>query len=123
MKLTAVRLFVDDITAARSFYADVLGLPLKADRVEHGFCVFTAGSAELIVQEMVADEEDEMELVGRFTGLSFGVEDVVALHAQLAGQGIEFTAEPEAQPWGGVVATLCDPSGNEMQIVQYPTPV
>ncbi|GGY14063.1 VOC family protein [Paludibacterium paludis] len=121
MELSTARIFVRDIAEARSFYADILGLPLKADRCEEGFCVFTAGAAILVVQEVSNDApEDELELVGRFTGLSFTVTDVPARHAELTARGAVFTVLPEAQPWGGVLATLCDPSGNELQIVQYP---
>ena len=30
------------------------------------------------------------------------------------------TMPPERQIWGGILATFCDPSGNQLQIVQRP---
>jgi predicted enzyme related to lactoylglutathione lyase len=58
--------------------------------------------------------------VGRFTGLSFAVPDAAARHHELQALGVPFTGLPEQQPWGGIIATLQDPSGNELQICQPP---
>lgn len=79
MELNTARVFVKDIDAAKRFYGQTLGLRLKADGSEHGYCVFKSGGAELVV-ESVADDapEDEKILVGRFTGLSFTVTDAAA---------------------------------------------
>ena len=122
MELNTARVFVRDIDAAKQFYSSKLGLPLKADGSQYGYCVFKAGSTELVV-EVVADdapEEDRM-LVGRFTGLSFTVQDCGEKHRDLVALGVPFTDAPEMQFWGGILATLHDPSGNELQIVQQPT--
>lgn len=81
-----------------------------------------AGRTELVV-ETVADDapEEDKVLVGRFTGLSFTVQDVAKKHKELVALGVLFTGLPEKQLWGGTLATLQDPSGNELQIVQQPT--
>jgi uncharacterized glyoxalase superfamily protein PhnB len=42
-------------------------------------------------------------------------------YRELAAAGVEFSGEPEKQFWGGILATLRDPAGNELQIVQQPT--
>ena len=121
MELNTARVFVKDIEAARHFYEQKLGLPLTADGSEHGYCVFKAGSTALVVEKVAKDapEEDQV-LVGRFTGLSFSVPDVVAKHRELVAAGVAFSGTPERQPWGGILATLLDPSGNALQVVQYP---
>ena len=121
MELNTVRVFVKDIDAAKHFYLDKLGLPLKADGSQYGYCVFKAGSTELVV-ELVSDEapEEDKVLVGRFTGLSFTVQDCGQKHRDLVALGVPFTGTPEKQFWGGILATLQDPSGNELQIVQQP---
>ncbi len=121
MELNTARIFVNDISAARQFYAEKLNLPLKADGSEQGYCVFKSGSTELVV-EAVADDapEEDKVLVGRFTGLSFTVQDVSSTHRQLLARGVQFTGAPELQFWGGILATLQDPSGNQLQIVQQP---
>ena len=124
MELNTARVFVNDIDIARHFYSSKLGLPLKADGGQHGYCVFKAGNTELVI-EVVADDapEEDRVLVGRFTGLSFNVKDIIEKHRQLVALGVTFTGPPERQFWGGILATLQDPSGNELQIVQLPTSV
>ena len=121
MELNTARVFVRDIAAAKQFYGQKLGLSLKADGSEYGYCVFRSRGAELVV-ESVADDapEEERVLVGRFTGLSFTVDDAAAKHRELQARGVRFTGLPEKQAWGGILATLQDPSGNELQIVQQP---
>ena len=124
MKLGTVRIFVHDLVAAQRFYEDTLGLPRVAGGSAFGYCVFETdgpGEVQLVIEPVAADAPDaDRDLVGRFTGLSFTVVDVQALHADLTARGVKFTDPPEVQDWGGVLATFLDPSGNELQIVQMP---
>ena len=121
MKLSAARVFVRDLASARQFYAENLGLPLKASGVEQGFLVMGVGGVDLIVETVPDDAPaDDQALVGRFTGLSFAVQDIRASHAQLSAAGVRFTGAPELQAWGGWLATFSDPAGNELQLVQSP---
>ena len=122
MELNTARVFVRDIEAAKQFYSSKLGLPLKADGSQYGYCVFKAGNTELVVEAVPDDApEEDKALVGRFTGLSFSVQDVSEKHRGLVALGVPFTGAPERQFWGGILPTLRDPSGNELQIVQQPT--
>ena len=122
MELNTARVFVNELAAAKKFYSEILGLAIKADGSEYGYCVFKAGATDLVVETVASDapEEDRI-LVGRFTGLSFTVQDAAAKHQQLSACGVPFTGLPEKQQWGGILATLQDPSGNQLQIVQHPT--
>ena len=121
MNLNSARVFVRDIAAAKAFYAQVLELPIQHDGTAMGYCVFKPGTATLIVEAVPADApEDEQVLVGRFTGLSFQVADAAQAYASLSARGAEFCGVLERQPWGGVLATLRDPEGNEIQICEYP---
>jgi len=119
VKLSTARIFVRDLDAARSFYRDKLGLALRAYSAEAGYCVFESGAAQLVV-EAVPNEApaDEQVLVGRFTGLSFAVENVAAVYQRLTSLDVPFTGAPETQAWGGILATFQDPAGNELQLVQ-----
>jgi predicted enzyme related to lactoylglutathione lyase len=56
--------------------------------------------------------------VGRFTGLSFSVPDIQSKYAELLSKGVTFSGAPEAQAWGGTLATFTDPAGNALQLVQ-----
>lgn len=121
MELKGVRVFVRDIVAARQFYGQLLGLPIKADGTAYGYCVFASGGVDLVVESVPDDAPaEDSALVGRFTGLSFTVSDVSAKHQALQALGVVFTGLPEKQTWGGTLATFQDPSGNALQIVQYP---
>lgn len=121
MELNTARVFVRDLVEAKHFYGTTLGLPIQAEGLEHGYCVFRAGAADLVVEVVAAHApSEEQELVGRFTGLSFSVRDVLATHGELKSRGVEFAEEPERQAWGGILATFRDPAGNELQIVQHP---
>jgi catechol 2,3-dioxygenase-like lactoylglutathione lyase family enzyme len=118
LNLNTARVFVRDIEKAKHFYSKSLGLSVKADGVADGYCVFDAGNSELVVEVVALDapQEDQV-LVGRFTGLSFQVSDVYKKHKELVARGVEFSGLPEKQFWGGTLATLRDPEGNEIQIV------
>lgn len=121
MELNTARVFVKDIEAAKHFYSSKLGLPLQADGSQYGYCVFKAGNTELVVEVVPEDApEEDRVLVGRFTGLSFTVKSASEKHKELVALGVPFTGAPERQAWGGILATLQDPSGNELQIVQQP---
>lgn len=121
MNLNTARIFVRNLAEARDFYASTLGLALQADGLDHGYCVFNAGASTLVVEAVDADApEEEQVLVGRFTGLSFEVPNAQAMYEALSSRGVVFTGLPEKQFWGGTLATLRDPAGNEIQICQQP---
>jgi predicted enzyme related to lactoylglutathione lyase len=114
MKIAAVRLFVEDVAAARPFYADLLALPPVS--LEPTVLVFDAGPL-LIVEQ--ADAEARAEgLVGRFAGVSLGVSDIEALHARLKASGCTIVGPPERQSWGGTLMHVKDPGGNIVSFVQ-----
>ncbi len=122
MRVAGVRVFVHDLNTAAAFFGDVLGLRVTAGRREQGYLVFDGGgSLNLVVESVPADApENEQVLIGRFTGVSFEVADIVAEHARLISGGVAFDGAPEGQAWGGVLATFRDPAGNQFQLVQYP---
>ncbi|HEX9523815.1 MAG TPA: VOC family protein [Reyranella sp.] len=114
MKIEAVRLFVEDVAAARSFYADLLAL--QPVSLEPTVLVFDAGPL-LIVEQ--ADPEARAEgLVGRFAGVSLGVADIEALYARLKTSGCTIVGPPERQSWGGTLMHVKDPGGNIVSFVQ-----
>jgi catechol 2,3-dioxygenase-like lactoylglutathione lyase family enzyme len=122
MNLNTARIFVRDMARAREFYGQKLGLRISAENLAAGYCVFDAGNCELVVESVAADAPaEDQALVGRFTGLSFRVPSIHVAHQDLIARGVVFTGAPELQHWGGTLATLRDPDGNQMQIVQRPT--
>lgn len=122
MRIAGFRVFVRDAGRAASFFQSLLQLRITADGREQGYVVFDGGAGLNLVVESVPPDApaDEQVLVGRFTGISFAVDDIVAEHARLTAAGVLFDGAPEAQQWGGVLATFRDPAGNQFQLVQYP---
>ena len=121
MNLNTVRVFVRDIVSAKRFYGEALGLRISADGSEHGYCVFEAGAATLVVEAVPSDATPaDLDLVGRFTGFSFEVPSATIAYGDLRSRGVTFTGEPEKQFWGGTLATFKDPSDNELQICEQP---
>jgi uncharacterized glyoxalase superfamily protein PhnB len=49
-----------------------------------------------------------------------GVQDIHAFCQRLADQDVEFIRPPEMEHWGGWIATLKDPDGNILQLLQLP---
>ncbi len=120
MRVAAARIFVAQLNEAVAFYGALLGPPTSVGPGE-AFAVFDGKPSDIIV-EAVADDAppEDRALVGRFTGISFAVDDLDRVHRELTVAGLTFTGSPELQPWGGRLATIADPSGNEIQLVQYP---
>ena len=118
MKLSAARVNVTDIAAAKCFYGEVLRLKQTWD---YGSAVgYDVGGPVLIVETHPMDDPEHRALVGRFTALSFDVADAAASYRELGAKGVEFLEPPEKQPWGGTLAHFKDPSGNILTLVEQP---
>ena len=121
VRLAACRVFVRDVLEARAFYARRLQLTVVAEDLDAGYCALDAGGVTLVIERVPADApETDQVLVGRFTGLSFEVTDIAATYREFCAADVEFAETPARQPWGGITATLFDPAGNVLQLVQYP---
>lgn len=114
-RIGAIRIFVHDLARAREFYADLLALPERVDGEE--FSAFRLAGVDIVI-EIATDAQAEM--VGRFTGFSFAVPDIDATLAELEQAGVRILGPAEKQFWGGILAHIADPDGNELTLVQYP---
>lgn len=119
MRLAAVRIFVTDLARSAEWYRSLLGTDPTAGGPDSGYVVFDAG-ADLVLENVGDDSDIAAEvLIGRFTGLSLAVDDVRVALLGLA-DTVAVVGEPELQSWGGTLATVADPDGNQLQLVQYP---
>ena len=122
MKLTHIRLLVNDIEACRSFYKDKLGFKEQLAVVEGIYYEFVAGDCMLALykrdlMESVAGVAMVGEKVADKVALTFEVPDVDAAYKALRAKGIEFVTEPHDQEtWVLRVAHLRDPEGNLIEI-------
>jgi len=87
--------FTAEFDATRTFFADVLGLPIEVD--EPGFAQLAMADAEHDYVEVLGTGEPDTEFEAKYytTGpvVGFVVDDVVAARAELAAAGVEILDE------------------------------
>jgi predicted enzyme related to lactoylglutathione lyase len=105
--LYSVAIFVHDIERAKVFYRDHLGLPMTK---EGSFgAEFLEGPTHLGVHPAI--HPDAKALVGRHTGVTLHVGDLLEYCGRLHQLGVRFISEPTQQAWG-IMAMISDPEGN-----------
>jgi lactoylglutathione lyase len=109
--LYSVAIFVHDIGRAIEFYRDALGLPITK---QGSFgAEFLEGDTHLSVHPAVHPEAKS--LVGRHTGITLFVPDLLHYCGELHERGVRFTTEPTQQSWG-IMAMVADPDGNVLAL-------
>ena len=112
-------LWTDNLERMFHFYYDTMRLPLHARHDD--FIAFEFGEFR--------EFRFNLGLHGQVQGMSrdpfrvmanFGVEDIDEEYQRLLKEGVEFIRPPEQEHWGGWVATLKDPDGNILQLLQLP---
>ena len=118
--IDAITLFVEDLAAARTFYAEVFGLPVYFE--DENSAVFNFGNAvinllsiteapSLIAPAAVASAE-----AGSRFQFTIGVDDVDAMCADLVARGVTLLNGPMDRPWGIRTASFKDPAGHIWEI-------
>ena len=109
--LYSVAIFVRDIERAVEFYRDRLALPLTK---QGSFgAEFLNGPTRLGVHPAV--HPDAQAMVGRHTGITLFVPDLLHYCGQLHERGVRLVAEPTQQSWG-IMAMVADPDGNVLAL-------
>ena len=120
--LGALTLFVEELDAVRSFYSDVLALPLLfQDDVS---AVFGLGDTLINLLEATAAPGLVAPLPAAAVGgtaqmmLSLWVDDVDSTCAELAERGVRLLNGPVDRPWGKRTAAFADPAGTVWEVAQ-----
>ncbi len=108
-----VVIFVMDLAVAKKFYVEQLGLPLVQE-TQMMIEFFPGEGTKLGIA--IAMHEAAMPLVGRHTGITLTVADIVTLCRELTTAGVKFSEPLEASPWGKM-AVVVDPDGNQIALV------
>jgi catechol 2,3-dioxygenase-like lactoylglutathione lyase family enzyme len=116
MRLTSVRIFVDDLEKGAAFYENVVGLTRTATAPT---AILFENSPSVVVEAADGDARQH-GLLGRFTGVSFETADAAALYADLQAKHVPLHGPPEKQYWGGIMLFADDPAGNTITFLQYP---
>ena len=118
----AITLFVEDLDAAKRFYREVFGLPVKFEDDDSAVFDFgntqvnllkTSAASELVEPAAVASREAGSRLV-----FTLEVDDVDAMCAELATRGVELLNGPMDRPWGIRTASFSDPGGHIWEIAK-----
>jgi catechol 2,3-dioxygenase-like lactoylglutathione lyase family enzyme len=102
--------------AMARFYRDRLELTPRTSKPD--FINFDWGGVRLSVSVhggVSGTSRDPLRMM-----VNLAVDDIRAVHARLQRAGVVFTRPPEAEEWGGQVATFLDPDGNLLQLLQLP---
>lgn len=138
MKIANAHLWVHDQDEALAFYAEKLGMEVRADvtLAEMGdfrwLTVSPAGQEDVSIVLMaipgppVMDEGTAAQvedLMGKgFAGTVFlTTDDCHASYAELRDRGVEFTEAPEERPYG-IDCGFRDPSGNSIRLTEVKLP-
>lgn len=106
-------IFVTDLARAKSFYVDLLGLPVAGQ--SEMLIEFFPGTATTLGVSL-ALHEDARALVGRHTGITLKVENIASVCEALKKGGVHFVEPLESSPWGKM-AVVQDFDGNMIAMV------
>jgi predicted enzyme related to lactoylglutathione lyase len=112
--VAGVIVWTENFAVMARFYRDVLGLSPRS--VKADFINFAWGGLRLSVAAhdgVHGVARDPLRIM-----INFAVEDIDAAVARLQAAAVAFTRLPEAEEWGGRVATFLDPDGNTLQLLQ-----
>lgn len=116
-KLHVVRVYVADWERALAFYSGTLEIPVSFADADSGWAELDTGEAHLALERIDPGDPEAAGLLGRYLSVSLRVENIRETYETLAARGVNFLAPPERQPWGGVLAHLCDPEGNVLTLL------
>jgi catechol 2,3-dioxygenase-like lactoylglutathione lyase family enzyme len=121
--IAAITLFVEDLGAAKRFYADVFGAPLAFE--DGNSAVFKFGNT--VINLLKIDEGRAMIAPAKTAGVESGarvqytllVDDVDAKCAELSAKGVTLINGPIDRPWGLRTACFADPAGHIWEITKW----
>jgi catechol 2,3-dioxygenase-like lactoylglutathione lyase family enzyme len=114
-------LFVRDLTEARGYYHDLLGLPVVYE--SDWYLSFAAGPSSFISCNGRRQDYREHGSGGRGVRVEIRVDDVDAVWRRLEAAGVPFEAPPEDMPWGLRSCISRDPEGYAVWISSPPDPL
>jgi uncharacterized glyoxalase superfamily protein PhnB len=120
--ISAISLFVEDLSAAKTFYLEVFR-PTVVYEDENSVAVSfdnviinllrVENAIEIVEPGIVAIKES-----GSRFQLSIWVEDVDGVCAELQKRGVQILTGPRDRPWGMRTANFVDPAGHSWEIGQ-----
>lgn len=121
LRILFITIYVRDLEQSIRFYVERLGFSLIFDSlVGDGRFVVVGppdGSAVLSLAP-VRPESEEYRSIRRTAPIVFLTENVVARYNEWGAKGVTFLEPPHQPLWGGLYASLEDPDGNSLRLVE-----
>ena len=111
-------LYVDDMDRATAFYRDVIGLPLAY--ATRGWTQFDTNGAALVLHPKLPPQKGAPR-GANLAHIAFRVDDLDAEYQRLNEKQVPFHAPPATASFGKH-ATLMDPEGNEIDLIEWAQP-
>jgi lactoylglutathione lyase len=109
-------IYVGDMDKSTTFYRDVLGIPL--DYAVPGWTQFKSRGAALVLHPELEHQSKHGE---QKVHITFRVDDLAAVYDKLTAQAVQFLAPPATIGFGKH-ATLYDPDGNAIDLIEWAQP-
>ncbi|MSQ11626.1 MAG: hypothetical protein EXR48_02845 [Dehalococcoidia bacterium] len=114
--LAGVIFWTDNLEEMARFYREALRLPVHSD---HGdFVAFQVRPGMRLSIGKHSKVRGRAKDPYRIT-VNLRVADIQKSYRALMRRGVQFIRPPEAEEWGGWVATFQDPDGNLLQLFQF----
>lgn len=121
-KVTFITLFTEDLDRSKAFYQDIFNLRVLYEdensavfRLQNvGINLLRIPAARDLIEPGAVARPD----AGSRYQFTIDVEDVDAVCAELAGQGVALLNGPMDRPWGIRTASFVDPGGHIWEIAQ-----
>jgi len=110
-RLSNITIPVSDLKEIVNFYEKVLGLKKRFEWST--YVIFDCG-VELAFEPGGSKGGKENSPY-----IFLSVDDVDAEYQKLMQKGVKFSSKPKNEHWGGRTATLTDPDGNKIVLVEY----
>lgn len=113
--IAGVIIWTDNLDTMIAFYHDKLGLEIHS--VRPNFVAFRCGELRINLgthSEVFGPSREPRIMVHLDVG------DIHSAYRDLSASGVEFVRKPEHEHWGGWIATIRDPDGNLLQLLQQP---
>ncbi len=115
MNLGIVTLYVNDIAREKSFYKEVIGLPVDEENLGPAFTMLQLSSGPLFALQSIAVlPPGQAHPAGSFE-IGFEVDDVDATYAVWKAKGVEMVSAPTDKPFGREFLAK-DPEGHYLSV-------
>jgi catechol 2,3-dioxygenase-like lactoylglutathione lyase family enzyme len=120
--ISAITLFVEDLSATKAFYQEVFGLPVHFEDDDSAVFLFGETMINLLkvgeAPELIAPAPVAPPEAGARYQFTINVDDVDAMCEELKRRGVELLNGPMDRPWGIRTAAFRDPAGHIWEIAK-----